>query len=137
MIRPIRSLASRSTHSFTGTAPTRRPARNEPLVKIASPKGGYLESSAAINYRLIVVSIAITVVIFLNDYCVPIPMFVAITDDYTVVISIAVAVMSSADCYPNRSDTNSNLLRARRRYSANPRNGGNNQSVFHHVLQIL
>jgi hypothetical protein len=104
---------------------------------MASPEEGHLiRSLAAINYRL-VVPVAITVVIFLNDYSVPIAMFVAITDDCTVVISIAVAVMPSADCYANRSDTNSNLFRARRHYSTNARNGGNYQSVFHHVLLTL
>jgi hypothetical protein len=96
-----------------------------------------LESSAAINYSLVVVPIAITVVIFLNDYGVPIPMFVAIPDDCTVVISIAIAVMSSADCYANRSDTNSNLFRARWHCSTDARNGSNYQSVFHHVLLTL
>ena len=83
------------------------------------------------------VPIAITVVTFLNDYCVPIPMFVAITDNCTVAISIAVAVMPSADCYANRSDTNSNLFRARGHCSTDARNGGNYQSVFHHVLLTL
>jgi hypothetical protein len=87
----------------------------------------------AINYRFVVVPIAIAVVIFLNDYSVPVPMFVAITYDCTVVISIAVAVMPGADCYANRSDTNANLFRARRQCSTNARNGGNYQSVFHHV----
>jgi hypothetical protein len=106
-------------------------------MKIASPKGGYFVSSAAINYRLIVVPIAITVVIFLDDYSVPIPMFVAITDDSTVVISITIAVMPSADCYADRSDTKSNLLSARRHCTTNARNGCNYQSVFHHVLLIL
>jgi hypothetical protein len=106
--------------------------------KTASPEEGHLvRSLAAINYRLVVVPIAITVVIFLDDHCVPIAMFVAITDDRTVAISIAVAVMPSADCYANRSDTNPNLFRARGHYSANARNGGNYQSVFHHVLLTL
>jgi hypothetical protein len=81
-----------------------------------------------------VVPVAITVVIFLNDYSVPIPVFVAITDNRTVVVSIAVPIMSSADCYANRPDTNSNLLRARRHSSANARHSGNHQSVFHYVL---
>jgi hypothetical protein len=90
----------------------------------------------AIDYRLVVVPIAITVVIFLDDYSVPMPMFVAIADDCTVVISITIAVMPSADCYANRSDTNSNLFRARR-HCTNARNGYNYQSVFHHVLQTL
>jgi hypothetical protein len=91
----------------------------------------------AINYRLVVVPVAITVVIFLDDYIVSIAMFVAITDDCTVVISIAVVVMSSTDCYANRSDTNSNLFRARRHYRTNARNGGDYQSVFHHDLLLL
>jgi hypothetical protein len=96
-----------------------------------------LGSSAAINYRLVVVPIAITVVIFLDDYGVPIPMFVAIPDHCTVAISIAVAVMPGPDCYADRSDTNSNLFRARRHCSTDARNGGNYQSVFHHVLLTL
>jgi hypothetical protein len=96
-----------------------------------------LESSAAIDYRPVVVPVAITVVIFLNDYGVPIPMFVAIPDNCTIAISIAIAVMSSADCYADRSDTNSNLFRARRHCSTDARNGGNYQSVFHHVLLTL
>jgi hypothetical protein len=104
--------------------------------KIASPEEGHLiRSLAAINYRLVVVPVAITVVIFLNDYSVPIAMFVAITDDCTITISIA--VMPGADCYANRSDTNSNLVRARRHCSTDARNGGNYQSVFHDVLLAL
>jgi hypothetical protein len=79
------------------------------------PKAGdeLIRSLAVINYGLVVVPVAITVVIFLNDHVVPIPMFVAITDDCTVAISIAVAAMPSADCYANRPHTNSNLFRAR------------------------
>jgi hypothetical protein len=100
----------------------------------ASPEDGYLiRLLAAINYRLVVVPIAITIVIFLNHSGVPIAMFDAITDDCTVVSSIAVARLPSADCYTNRSDTDSNLIRARRHYGTNARNGGNYQSVFHHV----
>jgi hypothetical protein len=91
----------------------------------------------AIDYRLVMVPVAITIVIFLNDYSVPIPMFIAITDDCTVAISIAVTVMPSADCYADRSDTNSNLFRARRHCSTNARNGCNYQSVFHQVLLKL
>jgi len=101
--------------------------------KMASQEEGHLiRSLAAINYRLVVVPVAI--VILLNDDSVPVAMFVAITDDCTVAISIAVAVMPGADCYANRSDTNSNLFRARWHYNTNARNGGNYQSVFHHVL---
>jgi hypothetical protein len=96
-----------------------------------------LDSSAAINYRSVAIPIAITVVIFLDDYCVPIAMLVAIADDRTVVISITVAVMPRADCYANRPDTNSNLFCARRHCSTNARDGGNYQSVFHHVLLTL
>jgi orotate phosphoribosyltransferase-like protein len=91
----------------------------------------------AINYRLVVVPVAISVVISLNDYSVPIAMFVTITDHCTVVISIAVAVMPSADCYADRTDTDSNLFRTRRHCSTNSRNGGNYQSVFHHILLTL
>jgi hypothetical protein len=47
------------------------------------------------------IPIALTVAIFLDHYRVPIPMFVAISDDCAVVISIAVAVMTSANCYAN------------------------------------
>ena len=91
---------------------------------MASPKGGHLiRSLAAINYGLVVVPVAITVVIFLNDYSVPITVFVAITDDCTVAISITVTVMASANCYANRSDANSNLFRVRRHGSTNARNG--------------
>jgi hypothetical protein len=105
---------------------------------MASPEEGHLiRSSAAINYRLVVVPVAIAVVIFLDHYSVPIAVFIAITDDRTVVISIAVAVMPSTDCYADRSDANSNLLRARRHYSTKARNGGYHQSVFHYVLLIL
>jgi sterol desaturase/sphingolipid hydroxylase (fatty acid hydroxylase superfamily) len=81
--------------------------------------------------------VAVTVVIFLNDYCVAIPMFVAIADDCTVAISIAVAVMAGTDCHANRSHTNSNLFRARRHYSTHARNGGNYQGVFHRVFLTL
>jgi hypothetical protein len=86
-----------------------------------------------------VVPIAITVVILLDDYRVPIPipMLVAITDNCAVVISITVAVMPRADCHANRSDTNSNLFGARRHCNTNARDSGNYQSVFHHVLLTL
>jgi hypothetical protein len=94
-----------------------------------------VRSSAAIDYRPVVISVAITVVIFLDDYSVPIPVFVAITDDCTVAISIA--VMPSADCHAYRSDTDSNVFRARRHCSTNARNSGNNQSVFHRILLTL
>jgi hypothetical protein len=96
-----------------------------------------IRSLAAINYRLVVVPVAITVVIFLDDYSVPIPMFIAITNDCTVVISIAVTVMPSADCYAYRSYTDSNLFRTRGHCNTNARNGGSYQSVFHHVLLTL
>jgi hypothetical protein len=110
------------------TAGKKKPPRRKAIL---------IRALATINYRLVVIPIALTVVIFLDHYRVPIPMFVAISDDCTVVISIAVAVMTSANCYANRSDTNSNLFRDRRHYSANARNGGNYQSVFHHVLLTL
>jgi hypothetical protein len=99
---------------------------------MASPKGGHLiRSLAAINYGLVVVPVAITVVIFLNDYSVPIPVFVAITDDCTVAVSITITVMPSADRDACRSDTDSNLFRTRRHCGTNARNGGDNQSEFH------
>jgi hypothetical protein len=103
----------------------------------ASPKGGHSESSAAINFRVVAVPVAIAVVIFLDDDRVSVAMFVAITDDGTVVISIAVTVIPGADRDANRSDTNSNLFRARGHDSTHSRDGGNYQSIFHHVLQIL
>jgi hypothetical protein len=100
---------------------------------ILCPEEGHLiRSLAAINCRLVVIPVAITVVIFLNDYSVPIPMFVAVTDDCTVAISIAVTIMPSADCYACRSYTDSNLFRTCGHCNANARNGGNYQSVFHH-----
>jgi hypothetical protein len=101
------------------------------------PFKGLSRSLAAINYGLVVVPVAITVVVFLNDYSVPIPMFVAIMNDCTVVISIAVTVMPSADCYAYRSDADSNLFRTRRHCNTNAHNGGSYQSVFHHVLLRL
>ena len=106
---------------------------------MASPKGGHFYSSAAINYRPVAVPIAITVVIFLDDYSVPIPipMLVALTHNSTVVIPVTVAVMPRADGYANRSDTNSYLFGARRHCSTNARDSGNYQSVFHHVLLTL
>jgi hypothetical protein len=82
-----------------------------------------------------VVPIAITIVIFLNDDRVSITMFVAITDNGAVVISVT--IMAGADCHANRSDTNSNLFRARRRYSTNACNGCNYQGVFHRVFLTL
>jgi hypothetical protein len=95
-----------------------------------------LDLSAAINYR-VVIPVAIAVVIFLDDNCVPIPMLVAIANDRAVVVSVAVAVMPFADRYADRSDADSNLFRARRDDGTEARNRGNYQSVFHHVLQIL
>jgi hypothetical protein len=91
----------------------------------------------AINDRLVVVPVAITVVILLDDHSVPIPMFVAIADDRTVAISIAVTVMPGADRYARRSDSDSDLFRTRRHCSTNARNSGNNQSVFHRILLAL
>jgi hypothetical protein len=96
-----------------------------------------VRSLAAIDYRPVVVSVAIAVVIFLDDDSVPIPMFVAIADDCAVAISIAVAVMPSTDRYAGRSDTDSNLFRTRRQRNTNARNSGNYQSKFHHVLLTL
>jgi hypothetical protein len=91
----------------------------------------------AVDYRLVMVPVAITIVIFLDDYSIPIPMFVAITNDRAVVISITIAVMPSADCYANRPDTNPSLIRARRHGNTNARNCCHDQSVFHHVLLTL
>jgi hypothetical protein len=104
---------------------------------MASPKGGHLETSAAINYRLVVVPIAITVVIFLDDDRVSIVSItmVAVTDNRTLVISVT--VMAGADCHTSRSDTNSNLFRARRHCNTNACNGGNYQSVFHRIVLTL
>jgi hypothetical protein len=96
-----------------------------------------IRSSATINYRLVVVAVAITVVIILDDHIVPIAMFIAITDHRTVAICIAVAVMPGADGYANRPDANANLFRARRYDSTNPGDGGNHQGVSHHVLLTL
>jgi hypothetical protein len=94
-----------------------------------------VRSLAAIDYRPVVISVAIAV--FLDDDSVPIPMFVAIADDCAVAISIAVTVMPSTDCYAGRSDTDSNLFRTRRQRNTNARNSGNYQSKFHHVLLTL
>src|SRR6185312_8494263 len=109
--------------------------------KIAPPEGGQFtfdqDRLAAINYRPVVIPVAITVVIFLDYHSVLIAMFVAIADDCTVVISIAVAVMPSADCYTNRSDTNSNLSRARRHRSTNARNRRHYRNVSQIVLLTL
>jgi hypothetical protein len=90
-----------------------------------------------INYRLVVIPVAITVMIFLDDDSVPIPMLVTITENCTAVVSIAVTVMPSANSYACWSDTDSNLFRTRRHCSTNARDGGNYQRVFHHILLIL
>jgi hypothetical protein len=107
------------------------------LRKKASPKGGHLESSVTINCRLVMIPVAITVVIFLDDDSVPIPMLVTITQNCSLAISITIAVMSGANGYAGRSDTDSNVFRTRRHCSTNARDGGNHQSVFHHVLLML
>jgi hypothetical protein len=91
----------------------------------------------AINYRSVVVPVAITVLIFLDDYRVPISMFVAITDNGAVVISVTVTIMASADRHATQSDTNSNLFRACRYYSTNACNSGDYQGIFHHVFLTL
>lgn len=108
----------------------------EPLLPGAhsAPRKAVTRWLAVINCCLVVVPVAITVVIFLNDYRVPIPMLVAITDDCTVAISIKVTVMPSTDCDAYRSYTDSDLFRTRRHSNTNARNGCNYQSVFHHVL---
>jgi hypothetical protein len=90
---------------------------------------------AAINDHLVVVSIPVMVAILLDDDRVPIPMFVAIT--YNRAISVSVSIMSCTDGHAHRPDTNSNILRVRRHCGTNACNGGDNQSVFHQVLLTL
>jgi hypothetical protein len=96
-----------------------------------------LEASATINYRPVMIPVAIMVVIFVDADSVPIPILVTITDNRTVAISITVTIMPGANSYANWSDTNSNVFRTRRYCSTNARDGGNYQSVFHHVLLML
>jgi hypothetical protein len=86
----------------------------------------------AINNHLVVVSISVMVAILYNN--VPIPMFVTITYDRAIAISVAVSIMSCTDGHASRPDTNSNLFRVRRHCGTNACNGGDNQSVFHQVL---
>jgi hypothetical protein len=83
------------------------------------------------------IPVDITILIFLDDDSVPIPMFVTITENCTIAISITITVMAGANGYADRSDTDSNLFRTRRHCSRNARDGGNHQSVVHHVLLML
>jgi hypothetical protein len=83
----------------------------------------------AINNHLVVVSISVMVAILYNN--VPIPMFVTITYDRA--IAISVSIMSCTDGHASRPDTNSNVFRVRRRCGTDACNGGDNQSVFHQV----
>jgi hypothetical protein len=92
-------------------------------------------SSAPIDDGLVVVPVAISIMVLLDDDSIPIPMFVAIADDGAVVISIAVAVMSGADGDADRSDTNANFFRARRHRGTQAGNGSNYQSIFHCILR--
>ena len=96
-----------------------------------------MRSLAAIDYRSVVVPVAVAVVILLDDDSVPIPVLVAITDNPAVTIPVAVPIMPGADCHASRPDTDSNFFRARRHGRANARNSGNHQSIFHFVLPIL
>ena len=108
------------------------------LAKKASPKGDHLDSSVTINYRLVMVPVAITIVIFLDDCSVPIPVFVTITENLrSRSLSRSRSVMASADCYAGWPDTDSNLFRTRRHGNTNARNGCNYQSVFHHDVLML
>ena len=90
-----------------------------------------------VNYRLVVIPVAIPVAIFLDDDSVPIPMLVTITENCTVVISVTVTVMTSANSDACRADTDFNLFGTRRHCNTNACDGGNYQSVFHHVLLML
>jgi hypothetical protein len=94
-----------------------------------------IRSLAAIDYRSVVVPVAVAVVILLDDDSVAIPVLVAITDNPAVTIPVAIPIMPGADCDANRPDTDSNFFRARRYGGTNARNSGNHQSVFHCVLQ--
>jgi hypothetical protein len=96
-----------------------------------------VRSSAPIDDGLVVVPVAIAIVVFLDNDSIPIPMFVAIADDRAIVVSIAVAVMSGADGYADRSDANANFVRARRQRGTNARNGSNYQSISHRILLIF
>jgi hypothetical protein len=87
----------------------------------------------AINNHLVVVSIPVMVAILLDDDRVPIPMFVTITYDRAIAISVSVSIMSRTDGHASRPDTNSNVFRVRRRCGTKACNGGDNQSVFHQV----
>jgi hypothetical protein len=95
-----------------------------------------VRSSASIDDGLVVVPVAISIMILLDDDSVPIPMFVAITNDRAIVVSIAVAVMSRADGDADRSDTDANFFRAGWHRGTNAGDGSNYQSISHHVLPI-
>jgi hypothetical protein len=109
-------------------------AKRPSLGKAVQP---VVRSSTAIDDGLVVVPVAISIMVLLDDDSVPIPMFVAIADNRAVVISIAVAVMSGADCDADRSDTNANFFRARRHRATKAGDGSNYQSISHCILPIL
>jgi len=92
-------------------------------------------SSASIDDGLVVIPVAIAIVVFLDNDSIPIPMFVAIADDRAIAVSIAVAVMSGADGYADRSDAN--FVRARGHRGTNARKGSNYQSISHRILLIF
>jgi hypothetical protein len=109
-------------------------AAKEKAARRSGPLFGLVQL-VAINNHLVVVSIPVMVAILLDDDRVPIPMFVAIT--YNGAISVSVSIMSCTDGHAHRPDTNSNILRVRRHCGTNACNGGDNQSVFHQVLLTL
>jgi hypothetical protein len=84
----------------------------------------------------VVVPVAIMIAILVDDDRIAIAMFVPVTDDGAIPISVAIPVMSGADGNTYRSDANANFFRAGRHCCANAGRCGNHDCVFHYVLQM-
>jgi hypothetical protein len=84
----------------------------------------------AINDYFLAVAVAVVIPV-LYDNGVPIPMFVAFTDNSAIVVSITVSIMANAHCHSYRTDTDPDFFCTRGHYNTNACNGGNNQSEFH------
>jgi hypothetical protein len=91
----------------------------------------------AINYYLVVVSVAIAVTIFFDDSCISIPMVVPVANNCAVVIPVAVSVMAFANGYASadRPDPNANIVSQCRGSEGGDRS--NYQSIPHSFLLRL
>jgi hypothetical protein len=77
---------------------------------------------AAINDHLVMVAVAVAIPILYNNG-VTVAVFVSVTNYGT--ITVAVPIMSGANCYANRPNANADFFGARRHRGVNGCDGGN------------